>query len=239
MPENTVRFKQSEWLLLHSALNQVIHDRSIDDHKSLFGMKREELEEFVNHLHMLPRDAVVDLYANWVVAFREMLRVVLQRLGYGEFQTRTGYSIEEAQAVLKRLNQLTAASYDRSDSEVFLSEWLGSQPAAERPRYLALISWALTNAARKYQVSSEARKESDQTKKLVGLSEIQGKIASQIASYLKDEATAYPLGAFCSLLFDIAAQYHITALLETAIEPAKPKSGGLREAFRKLSRTGG
>src|SRR3974377_2152885 len=99
-PANEFRFSPGEWHLFQSAFNEVTHGLRIADHTSVLGVTKEDLELFLHRLRDLPRDTELTVEASWLPVARNALRETLEQLGYWDFRTRTGYSIEEAQTVL-------------------------------------------------------------------------------------------------------------------------------------------
>jgi hypothetical protein len=102
------RFGPQEWLLLHSVLNEITHWYHLDDYKSLIGMNKADLEKLLEYLHVQPRQSDITLDATQVNVFCNALRETLKLVSKWEFPTRTGYSIEEAQNILQKLDQLIA-----------------------------------------------------------------------------------------------------------------------------------
>jgi hypothetical protein len=80
--------------------------------------------------------------------FRNALREALQEMSYWEFRTVTGYSVEEAQQVLLRLNEFLGEASLSGDSEAFMVAWLGKITGDERRRALALLSAEIAGRAR-------------------------------------------------------------------------------------------
>lgn len=108
-------------------------------------------------------------------------------------------------------------------SAEMLSEWLAGLPLIERAKMLNLLSFKLTIQAREYGLHfSEPDVLPAAAKRLLGISELHHKLLSQVGSYLDgEEATAYPLDVFSTVLFEVARQYDCTGDLNAAIRSAR------------------
>ena len=90
--------------MLHNVLNEVTHGFRVEDHEAVIGLPKPELEKFLNDLHHLPRRRVIKLDLKRTTVFHNALVEALRRIPVSEFETRTGYYPDEAQAILKKLN---------------------------------------------------------------------------------------------------------------------------------------
>jgi hypothetical protein len=99
-----------------------------------------------------------------------------------------------------------------------LEEWLTVLPLLERAKTLNLVSFKLNIYAREYGLLSADSDKEMAMRKLLGISELNHKLTSQIGHYINgDEAKIYPLNVFCQILFDVANQYNVTGALKGSI----------------------
>ena len=101
-------FEQREWNLLHNVLNEILYGFEMQDIDSTIGIKRPKLELLLEQLHHSPQENTqVELSMQQTKAFRNALVETLRELGRDEFQTRTGYSFDEGEQILKYLERIT------------------------------------------------------------------------------------------------------------------------------------
>jgi hypothetical protein len=105
MPSN-VRFTidPAKWLLLYSVLNEVLHGFALDNFDVTIGKSKQELREFFKHLSGVSEEATIELDLGMITALHNALRETITELGVEEFHTRTGYSLEEGENLLRELN---------------------------------------------------------------------------------------------------------------------------------------
>lgn len=108
--ETSFTFQNRDWNLLHNVLNEVLHGFGLKNVNAVLGMDPPALEELRKYLHDLPEKTQVTLDLRQTVAFRNALRETLRELGVEEFDTRTGYSFDEGQEILRRLGELTGSA---------------------------------------------------------------------------------------------------------------------------------
>ena len=106
----TFAFQQHESNLLHNVLNEVLNGFEVKDMKATIGMERQELERLLDQLHHSPQCNEVQLSMEQTRAFGNALRETLHELGGEEFQTRTGYTFDEGERILKYIQKLTDQS---------------------------------------------------------------------------------------------------------------------------------
>jgi hypothetical protein len=107
MSEQSIfRFDSSEWRLLGNALNEVIHGFIVPDFEHTIGAERGSLEKLLTYLHTLHDADELTLGVVETRAVRNALRETIRELGLEEFHTRTGYELEQGEAVLQKLNGL-------------------------------------------------------------------------------------------------------------------------------------
>ena len=92
--------------MLHNVLNEVTHGFRVEDHEAVIGLPKSDLEKFLSDLHHLSRRRVVKLDLKWTRVFRNALAEAIRRIPISEFETRTSYYPDEAQAILEKLNHL-------------------------------------------------------------------------------------------------------------------------------------
>ncbi|SRR5260370_3161417 len=107
--EHQFSFRFKEWHLLHNVLNEVTHGFRVEDHQAVIGMPKSDLEQFLDYLHKLSHQRAVKLDLKWLTVFRNALMESLRRIHVSEFQTRTGYYPDEAQAILEKLNRMISS----------------------------------------------------------------------------------------------------------------------------------
>ena len=108
------------------------------------------------------------------------------------------------------------------NSETLLNQWIAGLSSTQRIQALAFISQYLTICAREYQPGHTL---DDKTiiKKLLGISELQHKIADEIISYNGGNSGVFPPDVLSKVFFEIAAQYEVTYFLDAAIGFAKSR----------------
>lgn len=110
--ETVFRFNSEEWGLFGNALNEVINGFRVPEFERTIGMEKASLKQLLRHLHTLNDSDELDLGIRETRAARNALCETLRELGPSrwEFQTRTGYDLERANAILTKLDCLLADS---------------------------------------------------------------------------------------------------------------------------------
>ena len=106
-----------------------------------------------------------------------------------------------------------------------LSEWLAGMSLPERARALNGIAHCLTICTREFEAAKQPFKDpSIVIKRLIGLSELQHHLSSQIGHYMDgEEIKVYPIDVFAQILFEKATQYQILHFLKGAINRIKAR----------------
>jgi hypothetical protein len=109
-----------------------------------------------------------------------------------------------------------------------VSEWLTGMPLPERARILNRIAHDLTICTREFEVVREPFKDPALViKRLIGLSELQHQLSSQIGHYMDgEEVKVYPVDVFAKILFEKASNYQILPFLKGAIGRVKTRRDG-------------
>jgi hypothetical protein len=84
-------------------VNEVLNGFRLEHFDAAIGTSREEFQQLLGHFGGLPEDGV-SLNFPQTVAFRNALRESLRKLRIEEFQTRTGYTFEFGQRILRELD---------------------------------------------------------------------------------------------------------------------------------------
>ena len=107
---------------------------------------------------------------------------------------------------------------DEINPQMF-GEWLAGMSLPERARTLNRIAHDLTICTREFEAATEPFKEpAIVIKRLIGLSELQHHLSSQIGHYMDgEEIKVYPIDVFAQILFEKAIQYQILPSLKGAI----------------------
>jgi hypothetical protein len=103
------------------------------------------------------------------------------------------------------------------------SEWFSSLSPSERITALALIYSILTVYTRELFLPEKAGKELHVLEMLHGLNEIHHTLSNQLVQYATDGKYAYPVDGLSQMLREIADQYGIAGVLESAIEFARTR----------------
>lgn len=96
--------------LLHSVLNETLHGFRLPDIDNVIGIKKTELRELLERLHMAPRDARLELNRVQTFAFRNALTETLRELGPEDFTIRTGWDFEDAKRILVELDRILTST---------------------------------------------------------------------------------------------------------------------------------
>ncbi|SEG45057.1 hypothetical protein SAMN05421819_2998 [Bryocella elongata] len=91
-------------LLVWNVANEVLNGFEVIDFESTIGISKDDFKSIVVSLRGLSKEARIMLDLKEVRLFRNALAVVLEELGIEEFDTRTGHSFEEGNAILGQLN---------------------------------------------------------------------------------------------------------------------------------------
>jgi hypothetical protein len=112
-----------------------------------------------------------------------------------------------------------------------LDDWLTGLNLPDRAKVLARIAHALTLYARDLYFSPAAGKDKAAiAKELLGFSELQHKLTSQILHYLDGEQVkVYPVDVFNRILIEKAAEYEITPQLVASIRLVRQSEATQRE----------
>jgi len=102
------RFGHDDWLLFGNALNEVTHGFRVLDFERTIGATKTELVTLLDHLKTLSKTDEVVLDQEQMRAVRNALRETIRELGVEEFHTRTGYSLDQGEATLGKLDRLLA-----------------------------------------------------------------------------------------------------------------------------------
>jgi hypothetical protein len=104
-----------------------------------------------------------------------------------------------------------------------LGEWLAGMSLPQRARTLNRIAFDLTICAREFEAATQPFKEPAMViKRLIGLSELQHQLSSQIGHYMDGEQIkVYPIDVFAQILFEKATHYQILPFLRGAINRIK------------------
>jgi len=104
-----------------------------------------------------------------------------------------------------------------------LGHWLAGMSLPERARTLNRIAHDLTTCTREFEAATEPFKDPPIViKRLIGLSELQHHLSSQIGHYMDgEEIKVYPIDVFAQILFEKAIHYQILPLLKGAINRVK------------------
>jgi hypothetical protein len=102
----TFRFGSNDWALLGNALNEVINGFKVPDFERTIGAERNSLAQLLAHLHTLQDADELTLGLVEMRAVRNALRETIRELGVEEFHTRTGYDLEQGEALLLKLDQM-------------------------------------------------------------------------------------------------------------------------------------
>jgi hypothetical protein len=90
-----------EWrLLLWNVLNEVLNGFNVVDFDRVIGASQDEVKACFSRLRAVPRHYAVVLSLDEASIFRNALALTLLELGLEEFQTRTGFDLDKAQAAL-------------------------------------------------------------------------------------------------------------------------------------------
>jgi len=108
--ESQFRFDSKDLDLLRSVLNEVLNGLYILDFEERIGIKMPDAEELLERLHYHGTLNTASLDISCVRAFRSALFETITELGTEEFQTRTGYDLDEGNALLERLDQILHSS---------------------------------------------------------------------------------------------------------------------------------
>jgi hypothetical protein len=100
-----------------------------------------------------------------------------------------------------------------------LGEWLAGMSLPERARTLNRIAHDLTICTREFEAATQPFKDpAIVIRRLIGLSELQHHLSSQIGHYMDgEEIKVYPIDVFAQILFEKAIQYQILPSLKGAI----------------------
>lgn len=90
--------------MLRAVLNEVLHGFALENPEVTIGMKDSELGRLLTDLKELDNNDTVELNLDQTKAFRNALRETLRELGEEEFHTRTGFTFEEGEDVIKDLD---------------------------------------------------------------------------------------------------------------------------------------
>jgi hypothetical protein len=106
-----------------------------------------------------------------------------------------------------------------------MAAWLRALTVTEQTKALNYVSYGLTISAPEYVYLDRSQKPTlDQTTgaQLLGISELQHQLSSQIGHYLDgEEVKLYPVDVFCRILFEKAAYHGVMSGLLTAIKRAR------------------
>jgi len=107
-----------------------------------------------------------------------------------------------------------------------LGQWLAGMSLPERARTLNRIAHDLTICTREFEAATEPFKDpAIVIKRLIGLSELQHHLSSQIGHYMDgEEVKVYPIDVFAKILFEKATHYQILRLLKGTISRIKTRS---------------
>jgi hypothetical protein len=97
------RFDPPSGGLLQSVVNEALNGFRLEHFDEAIGTSCEEFQQLLGHFGGLPEDEV-SLNLPQTSAFRNALRETLRKLGIEEFQTRTGYTFEFGQRILRELD---------------------------------------------------------------------------------------------------------------------------------------
>ena len=113
---------------------------------------------------------------------------------------------------------------DEINPQMF-GEWLAGMSLPERARTLNRIAHDLTMCTREFEAATEPFKDpAIVIKRLIGLSELQHHLSSQIGHYMDgEEIKVYPIDVFAQILFEKATQYQILHFLKGAINRTKAR----------------
>jgi hypothetical protein len=100
--QSTFRIPHAD--MLRAVLNEVLNGFALENREVTIGMKDLELRQLLTHLEELDNDDSIELNLNQIKAFRNALRETLRELGEEEFHTRTGFTFEEGEDVIKDLD---------------------------------------------------------------------------------------------------------------------------------------
>jgi len=92
--------------LLKSVLNEVLHGFEIREFERRIGLERKTLDALFEQFRLVDRRETATLDINQTRAFRNALFETIRELGVHEFETRTGYSLHQGEAVLEKLDHL-------------------------------------------------------------------------------------------------------------------------------------
>jgi hypothetical protein len=90
--------------MLRAVLNEVLHGFALENPEVTIGMKDSGLRQLLTDLKQLDKANTIQLNLVQTKAFRNALRETLRELGEEEFHTRTGFTFEEGEDVIKDLD---------------------------------------------------------------------------------------------------------------------------------------
>ena len=98
-----LRFDENEWLLFVNALNEILNGFAVQNFEEVIGAEREQVGRLIKKvLALKPSDEKV-LTQKEAHIISNAIQQTIRELGIEEFQTRTGYDLNEGTRILDRL----------------------------------------------------------------------------------------------------------------------------------------
>jgi hypothetical protein len=107
--ETVFRFNSNESVLFNNVLNEVINGFRVPEFERTIGMEKTSAKQLLEHIYTLRESDELDLGIRETRAVRNALCESLRNIPPREFQTRTGYYLERAKAILTKLDSLLAS----------------------------------------------------------------------------------------------------------------------------------
>jgi hypothetical protein len=107
--EKSLELEHDEFdLLVWNIANEVINGFKVGDFDRRIGTSFEDFKDIAIKLRAVPAVEAAVLSLHEATVFKNALAITLEELGEDEFETRTGYSFEKGNLVLKSLRGFTS-----------------------------------------------------------------------------------------------------------------------------------
>jgi hypothetical protein len=110
--QHSFQFVRNEWLLFHQALNEITHGFQVSDFERTIGQTKSVVEDLLDHKFPSEFEGDLMLRESELRIVRNALRETMREHGIEEFQTRTGYDLNEGEAMLAKLDGLLGTKGD-------------------------------------------------------------------------------------------------------------------------------
>src|SRR5262245_34436360 len=99
-------WNRSDCQLIGTVLNEILNGFDLKDFLAVIGATKAEMQQIMTYLLKMPDGEVPSFSHYQITALRNALRETLRELGTDEFHTRTGFSFQEGQTLLRQLDSV-------------------------------------------------------------------------------------------------------------------------------------